>query len=115
MDRFPRTAFLVLLCGLALAPCGFLELVLHTPDRVGGTAAYAQTPNDLPSPTVSPEPPPDVDIPPTFPGNQVPIAFFDDYSWRIFLALNWPAVAGKRGAADSGKTLGDKSRAVGWE
>jgi hypothetical protein len=37
------------------------------------------------------------------PGN--PIAFFDDFSWRIFLALVWPAANGQRGVPDNSKTF----------
>jgi hypothetical protein len=41
----------------------------------------------------------DVDVRCTLPpGN--PIAFFDDFSWRSFLALVWPAASGQRGVPD---------------
>ncbi len=32
-----------------------------------------------------------------------PIAFFDDFSWRSFLALVWPAANGQRGVPDNSK------------
>lgn len=54
----------------------------------------------------SPTVPQDVDVPNGFPGNQNPIAFFDDYSWRTFIALIWPAVTGQRGVADQTKSVG---------
>jgi hypothetical protein len=41
--------------------------------------------------------------------------FFDDYSWRMFVALNWPAVKGQRGIADSSLDLNDTSRPRVWE
>jgi len=44
----------------------------------------------------------------------LPINFFDDFSWRTFLALNWPAVAGQRGVADRTKKVSDSGSRV-WE
>ena len=38
-----------------------------------------------------------------FSGN--PIAFFDDYSWRAFIALVWPVKAGQRGVPDPNQPL----------
>jgi hypothetical protein len=35
-----------------------------------------------------------------------PITYFDDYSWRAFLAMVWPAAPGKRGVADARQTVG---------
>jgi hypothetical protein len=43
--------------------------------------------------------PADVCIPDGF--TDVPINYFDDYSWRAFLAMVWPAVPGRRGIADA--------------
>lgn len=59
--------------------------------------------SDPPTAVVSAVVPPEVDVPDGFPGN--PIDFFDDYSWRAFLALNWPAKADIRGQADTTKDL----------
>ena len=39
---------------------------------------------------------------------------FNDFSWRDFIALNWPAQEGKYGEADTSKTLGDKADIVVW-
>lgn len=50
--------------------------------------------------------PPDVQVPVGFPANQNPIAFFDDYSWRAFIALVWPAATGQRGVPDQTKSVG---------
>jgi hypothetical protein len=60
----------------------------------------------VPTPTVSPDPLPDV--PPT-PSGQDPFPFFDDYSWRSFIALNWPTLRGaeNRGLPDRTKAFGD--------
>jgi len=56
----------------------------------------------IPVPTISPVIPQDVAIPP---GGGNPIAFFDDFSWRSFIALGWPAMTDQRGVADTGKTI----------
>ena len=53
----------------------------------------------------APQMPADVCIPTGF--TDVPIEFFDDYSWRAFVAMVWPAMPGHRGAADDVKTIGD--------
>ena len=37
------------------------------------------------------------------------IAVFDDYSWRAFIAINWPARPGIRGVPDETKRIGDFS------
>lgn len=66
------------------------------------TDAMAQTP---PPPNISsPQPPVDVEIPPNF--SQNPINFFDDFSWRMFVAMVWPALDGQRGAPDEKQTVG---------
>jgi len=52
----------------------------------------------------SPQVPCDVCPPSGFGGN--PIAFFDDYSWRSFIALVWPALNGQRGVPDPNQTVG---------
>jgi hypothetical protein len=67
-------------------------------------AARAQT-NDCPPPTPSissSQPPIDVSIPSTCTGN--PIAYFDDFSWRSFLAMVWPGLKGQRGVPDTSQT-----------
>ncbi len=66
-------------------------------------AAAATCPNP-PRPLLSPEVPPDVCIPDPF--NALTINFFDDYSWRAFSALVWPAAHNQRGAADPARTIG---------
>jgi len=47
--------------------------------------------------------------------SSLPIDFFDDYSWRMFVALNWPAVKGQRGSADTNLDISDTSRQRVWE
>ena len=48
--------------------------------------------------------PADVCIPDGF--IDVPVNYFDDYAWRAFLAMVWPAAPGHRGMADVKKPLG---------
>jgi hypothetical protein len=55
----------------------------------------------------SPQTPADVCIPAGFGGNR--IRFFDDYSWRAFISMIWPAANGQRGVPDMGKQVGDPS------
>lgn len=52
----------------------------------------------------SPTVPADVCIPDPF--TALTIDFFDDYSWRAFLAMVWPAAKGQRGIADQHQTVG---------
>jgi hypothetical protein len=40
---------------------------------------------------------------------------FDDFSWRSFIALNWPAATVGRGIPDTKKQIGDQSQSVVWE
>jgi hypothetical protein len=48
-----------------------------------------------PSPAISPRMPADVCIPQGFTG--IAVDYFDDYSWRAFTALVWPAASHERG------------------
>lgn len=54
--------------------------------------------------------PADVCVPSGFSGN--PIAFFDDYSWRAFVALVWPAQNGQRGVPDPKASVGGSGTRV---
>src|SRR5438477_8854232 len=59
---------------------------------------------DRPVQSISlPAVPADVCIPDGF--IDVPILYFDDYSWRAFLAMVWPAARGHRGVADVDKSV----------
>jgi hypothetical protein len=59
---------------------------------------------------ISPTPPTDESDPGGF-----PIDFFDNYSWRIFIAVNWPAADGQRGVPDTTKSISDKTLPRVWE
>jgi hypothetical protein len=47
--------------------------------------------------------------------SRLPIEFFNDYSWRMFIALNWPAKVGVRGQADATKSIKDTDGPRVWE
>ena len=69
-------------------------------------AILAQTCPREPAPTASvSQLPPDVCIPTNF--TEVATDYFDDYSWRSFVALVWPADRGSRGKADAAKKVAD--------
>src|SRR5579872_3476608 len=80
-------------------------LVLVTPIFVGlSTAAEDRACPARPTPTIaSSDLPADVCIPNGF--NEVAIDYFDDYSWKAFVALVWPAAGSKRGVPDASKTV----------
>lgn len=80
-----------------------VSALLLFPDFVGA---------QIPAPTVSPDAPADVEIPDGFGGD--PVAFFDDFSWRSFVALNWPALDGRRGLPDRDKELGQAGNDIVW-
>lgn len=76
--------------------------------------AWAQVCPNPPSPVINAsQPPADVCVPDGFQGN--PIAFFDDYSWRAFIAMVWPAAQGQRGVPDAGEVVGTGSGALVFE
>jgi len=73
---------------------------------VAAVSACAQGPCPaVPVQTVtSSKMPVDVCIPDGY--TPVPMSFFDDFSWRAFVAMVWPAAPGKRGVADNAKGVG---------
>jgi hypothetical protein len=56
-----------------------------------------------PMPAVSSQMPADVCVPDGFTG--IAVDYFDDYSWRAFVALAWPAAPGRRGVPASAKII----------
>jgi hypothetical protein len=74
--------------------------------------AQPQCPNP-PTVTISAQLPSDVCIPSGFGGN--PIKFFDDFSWRSFIALVWPVQDGMRGIPDATKSIGPVSGPLVFE
>ena len=63
------------------------------------TAAGADCPKKPVRSAGSPEIPADVCIPNPF--TELTIDYFDDYSWKAFVAVVWPAAKGQRGVADT--------------
>ena len=74
--------------------------------------AFAACPNPPPV-TISPQLPSDACVADNFPGN--PIQFFDDFSWRSFIALMWPVENGVRGVPDTTKNIGPVSGPLVFE
>jgi hypothetical protein len=58
---------------------------------------------DPPPPAISPDDPADVEDTTQVPG--VPIRLFDEFSWRMFLTMIWPADPAMRGAPDRNRGL----------
>jgi hypothetical protein len=69
-----------------------------------------------PIPQVSPDRVDDVADMPHAPFEEL-FGWFDDFSWRAFIALNWPALPGaaNRGRPDRSKNFGDQDRPRVWE
>jgi hypothetical protein len=92
-----------------------LLLLLLLPMATFEKSAKAQS--ACPNPPVisigSPNVPTDVCVPSGFPGN--PIQFFDDFSWKSFIAMIWPALNNQRGQPDASKHVGDTSGPVVFE
>ncbi len=89
-----------LLCIILFA---FLSETCNNPSLDKNAATSKDTGALSPTHAFSPQIPGDVVIPAGFAGN--PIAFFDDYSWKTFIALVWPAQNGQRGIPDSAKSV----------
>lgn len=87
----------------------FLVLIgtmcLRAPCLSAPPAAPGGCPREPAANVSSSQVPADVCIPANF--TDVATDYFDDYSWRAFVALVWPASADRRGTADSAKKLGD--------
>jgi len=69
------------------------------------TAPGQVCPADVVQDASSPVPLSDVCIPDGY--TDIPMDYFDDFSWREFVAIVWPAAKGHRGVADASKTAGD--------
>src|SRR5436190_2100185 len=73
-----------------------------------GVNTMRATPNCPDTPvasTTSSDVPVDVCIPDGFPLDKNPIKYFDDFSWKSFIAMIWPAADGERGVPDKGKPV----------
>jgi len=81
---------LLFLCLAVLSPSAFAQC---SPQPVA-TISSSQVPSDVSPP----------------PAGCLPINYFDDYSWRIFIALVWPAANGQRGVPGGGPVTGSGPR-----
>jgi hypothetical protein len=90
-----------------------LEIAVGVAVMMFGSSVGIAVAQPVPPPTVSPDALPDV--PPT-PDGQSPFPFFNNYSWRSFIALNWPALTSpaQRGQPDRSKRFGDTSGPRVW-
>lgn len=116
---FPTSAFaataLLAVSGAALISCQPSNNTggnnASNGDRASAFASPVITQCQNPPPvSISSDVPTDVCIPAGFPGN--PIQFFDDYSWRSFISMVWPAKPGERGAPDLTRKVGDPGQVV---
>jgi hypothetical protein len=99
LNRGPRLKHLLTI--------GILLLVSAT------ESVFAQCPDPPLATITAPQPPADVCIPDGFAGN--PITFFDDFSWRSFIAMVWPVQQGMRGVPDTSKSIGPVSGPLVFE
>lgn len=98
------------------------RLVLLTVAALGAPASAvlpldrleAEEPAPRPAVRVEPDPPADADVAERAAGKQH-VAAFDDFAWRVFLALAWPAQEGARGVPDRSRPLGDGASPVVWD
>src|SRR5262245_24815414 len=96
--------------GASAALAGGLVAALAWTGFVRGAPAQAAPCPAKTIAAVSPQAPSDVCIPDGF--TDVPMEYFDDYSWRVFLALVWPAAPGHRGEPAVGKKISDRGPLV---
>ena len=74
----------------------------HAQQKAAPASPAAASPSTSPSvPRLSGILPVVVDIPSGVTTPEQARPFFDDFSWRTFIALNWPAAPGKRGVPKS--------------
>jgi len=93
-------------CALVTALMGFLYASAANAQEWIDCPASATMPQGGPQPTVSYRMLSDVCFIEQFPVSSLPILLYDDFSWRSFIALAWPAKDGERGVPDGGLTLG---------
>jgi hypothetical protein len=124
MRRQTSGVFLIPVVGAtAVLLAALLWRIPVAPETLGGIARGAPPAtvgDDFPTPSGDWNLPKDVDLG-GFPLNPDgspaanPIKRFDDYSWKMFIAMNWPSVDGKRGVPDQTKKFGDASTPAVWD
>jgi hypothetical protein len=96
-----------------------LAVLLAGPGKSAALHVAANDPTPITKETIRPEIPKEVvdgdgkDLPVQV--GHLPIDFFDDFSWRSFLALNWPAKPDVRGVANTNADLKDVTSHRVWE
>ncbi len=102
-----------------LVSVGLLALMVPNLTSQPVPAKKARNPTPITHATISPVVPTEVvdgdGAPVPVEVTALPIQFFDDLSWRSFLALNWPARPDVRGEPDTQKTLQDVTARRVWE
>jgi hypothetical protein len=88
--------------GSIVAAVGAAALVTFVTARAAPEPAAVPCAN-RPTPTISSQVPADVCIPDGF--TDIAVEYFDDYSWRAFIALVWPAASDHRGMPASRKAI----------
>jgi hypothetical protein len=113
MKNLPRAAARrrIHICALGSVAAVLLCVMVAGRSAPAPTPKYAGCVNPPPV-TISPTAPTDVCSP--FPSG-LPIQFFDDFSWRAFIAMVWPAQTGQRGVPDTTKKVGDTSGPLVFE
>src|SRR4051794_13635849 len=89
------------------APTPIAVLLVALVCSTGAACAETPCPNPPVVSTDSSKVPDDVCVPDNFAGN--PIQFFDDFSWKSFIAMVWPVLNGQRGEPDPSRKIGDTS------
>src|SRR5260370_34941081 len=92
-------------CALVTALMGFLYAAAANAQEWIDCPASATMPQGGPQPTVSYRMLSDVCFIEQFPASSLPILLYDDFSWRSFIALAWPAKDGQSGVLDGGLAL----------
>ncbi len=101
-------AALTVVAGLLIALVGCGKKPSTAPDQPAGAPA---------PPVLDGTPPTEVTFAADKPelGDESDRPTLNDFSWRDFVALNWPAADGPRGVADATKKFGDQAERVVWE
>jgi hypothetical protein len=101
------------LTSFRLSTCVCVCALITILNLIQAARAQSACPNPPVVAVAMPNVPADVCVPVGFPGN--PIQFFDDFSWKSFVALVWPALNGQRGKPDPSKHVGDTTGPLVFE
>jgi hypothetical protein len=111
--RFKLVTFCLIPSWAVAAFAGLvLALVPHCSKAQQPSCPSAPRPPNLDAPVATAVPP---DVCDTTNVSGTGIAFFDDYSWRVFIALVWPSLSGQRGLPDTTKTIAQDTAPLVFE